>query len=125
MPITRRIFPGAGADSPAKVQAMASSDRIAVGMIATGSRLHELLEAFKRIEGTEIAGACDACKGRVEWAIERGDSRIDSKAWVARSFERILDDPVIDAVTIGTPDRWPSGWSSRPAMRATPLDACK
>ena len=31
---------------------MASSDRIAVGMIATGSRYYELPEAIKRIEGT-------------------------------------------------------------------------
>lgn len=102
MPITRRIFLGAGAGVLAQAQEIAPSDRIAVAMIATGSRSHELLEAIKKVEGTEIVGVCDAYKGRVERAIERTDSRAKDYG----SYERILSDPSIDAVTIGTPDHW-------------------
>ena len=102
MPITRRIFLGAGAGALAQAQSIAPSDRIAVGMIATGSRSHELLEAIKKVPGTEIAGVCDAYEGRVRRAIERTGGR--AKAY--GSYEEILADPAIDAVTIGTPDHW-------------------
>lgn len=102
MPISRRVFLGAGAGVLAQAQEIAPNDRIAVGMIATGSRSHELLEAIKRVAGTEIVGVCDAYKGRVARAIERTDSRAKDYG----SYERILEDPSIDAVTIGTPDHW-------------------
>lgn len=102
MPLTRRIFLGAGAGVLAHAQNTAPSDRITVGMIAVGARSHELLEGIKRIDGTEIVGVCDAYTGRVERAVERTDGR----AKTYPSYEHILDDPAIDAVTIGTPDHW-------------------
>lgn len=102
MSLTRRIFLGGGAGVLAQAQSVAPSDRIAVGMIAAGSRSHELLEAIKKVPGTEIVGVCDAYTGRVERAIERTQSRAKDY----RSHERILADPSIDAVTIGTPDHW-------------------
>ena len=102
MPLTRRIFLGAGAGALARAQRIAPSDRITVGMIAVGSRSHELLEAIKRVDGTEIVGVCDAYTGRVERAIERTESRAKNYA----SYKEILLDPSIDAVTIGTPDHW-------------------
>lgn len=76
---------------------MAPSNRI-----AAGSRSHELLEAIKKVPGTEIAGVCDAYSGRVERAIERTGSRARDSG----SYERILSDPSIDAVMIGTTDHW-------------------
>ncbi len=102
MALTRRIFLGTGAGVLAQAQTIAPSDRISVGMIAVGSRSHELLEAIKRVDGTEIVGVCDAYTGRVERAIERTDGRAQKYS----SYKDILDDPSIDAVTIGTPDHW-------------------
>lgn len=102
MPLTRRVLLGAGAGMLARAQEFAPSDRITVGMIAAGSRSHELLEAIKKVPGTEIVGVCDAYSGRVERAIERTGSRARDYG----SYERILSDPSIDAVTIGTPDHW-------------------
>lgn len=100
MAFSRRIFLGAGAGVLAQAQSVAPSDRITVGMIATGARSHELLEAIKRVDGTEIVGVCDAYTGRVQRAIERTSSRAKDYG----SYKRILDDPAIDAVTVGTPD---------------------
>ena len=100
MALTRRIFLGSGAGVLA--QAAAPSDRISVGMIAVGSRSHELLEAIKKVDGTEIAGVCDAYAGRVERAIERTGGRAKKYS----SYKDILADPSIDAVTVGTPDHW-------------------
>jgi predicted dehydrogenase len=71
-------------------------------MIAAGSRAHELLEAIKRVEGTEIVGVYDAYKGRVERAIERTGGR--AKAYP--DWQSILADKSIDVVTIASPDHW-------------------
>lgn len=102
MSLTRRVFLGAGAGVLAQAQPVAPSDRIAVGMIAVGSRSHELLEAIKNVPGTEIAGVCDAYSGRVERAIERTGGRAKDYG----DYREILADTSIDAVTIGTPDHW-------------------
>lgn len=102
MPITRRIFLGAGAGALAQAQSIAPSDRITVGMIAVGSRSHELLEAIKKIDGTEIVGVCDAYSGRVTRAIERTEGRARDYG----DYKSVLADESIDAVTIGTPDHW-------------------
>ncbi len=101
-PISRRIFLGGGAGVLAQAQRIPPADRIAVGMIATGSRSHQLLEAIKRVDGTEITAVCDAYKGRVDRAVERTESRARAVA----NYKEILADPSIDAVTIGTPDHW-------------------
>ena len=102
MALTRRIFLGTGAGVLAQAQTIAPSDRISVGMIAVGSRSHELIEAIKRVDGTEIVGVCDAYTGRVERAIDRTEGRAKKYA----NYKDILADPSIDAVTIGTPDHW-------------------
>ncbi len=102
MALTRRVFLGAGASALAQAQSTAPSDRIAVGMIGVGSRSHELLEAIKKVDGTEIVGVCDAYSGRVERAIERTGGRAKQYA----GYKEILADPSVDAVTIGTPDHW-------------------
>ena len=100
--VSRRVFLGAGAGVLAQAQSAPPSDRIAVGMIAVGSRAQELLEAIKKIPGTEIAGVCDAYSGRVERAVERTAGR----AKVFASYKDILADPSIDVVTVATPDHW-------------------
>lgn len=102
VPVSRRLFLGAGAGVLAQAQSIAPTDRITVGMIGAGSRSHELLEAIKKVEGTEIVAVCDAYSGRVERAIERTGSRAIDYG----GYERILADPSIDVVTIGTPDHW-------------------
>ena len=102
MALTRRVFLGAGAGVLAQAQDVPATDRITVGMIAVGSRSHELLEFIKKVPGTEIVGVCDAYTGRVERAIERTGGRAKDYG----NYEAMLADPSIDAVTIGTPDHW-------------------
>ena len=104
--VSRRMFLGAGAgvlaQAQSTTQSVAPSDRVSVGMIAVGSRAQELLEAIKKVPGTEIVGVCDAYTGRVERAVERTEGR----AKVYKSYKDILADPAIDVVTVATPDHW-------------------
>ena len=83
-------------------KAMAPNDKITVGMIGCGSRAHQLIEAIKQVEGTEIVALCDAYKGRLERAVERTDGR----AAICSDYKEILAKPDIDVVVIATPDHW-------------------
>lgn len=101
--LTRRSFLGsAGALSVAAGPATAANDRINVGMIAVGSRSQELLEAIKKVPGTEIVGISDAYRGR----LERAQERTGGRAKIYLNHEEMLADPNIDAVTVGSPDHW-------------------
>jgi predicted dehydrogenase len=104
--LTRRTFlGGAGAlglaaSAPRAAAAVGPNDRIRVGMVAVGSRAHQLLEAIKEVKGAEIVSVCDAYTGRIKRAVER----TGGQAKVARDYREILADRSIDAVTIATPD---------------------
>jgi predicted dehydrogenase len=101
--LTRRSFLGsAGALGIAAGQATAANDRINVGMIAVGSRSQELLEAIKKVPGTEVVGISDAYRGR----LERAQERTGGRAKIYLNHEEMLADPNIDAVTVGSPDHW-------------------
>ena len=71
-------------------------------MIAVGARAHQLLDAMQRNGDVEIVSVFDAYQGRMDRAIEKTNGR----ARQAKSYQEILADPSIDAVTIATPDHW-------------------
>ena len=77
--------------------------RIQVGIIGVGARVQSgLLEAAMAVPGVEVAGVCDAYKGRVERAIARTAGRAKDYG----DWKTLLADKSIDAVIIGTPDHW-------------------
>jgi len=110
--LSRRTFLGSSAlGAAAAAQAaqntgpsrpVGPNSRVTVGMIAVGARAHELLEAIKRVEGTEIVAVCDAYKGRLERAVQRTGGR----AKVVSDYREILANKDIDAVTVASPDHW-------------------
>ena len=107
--LSRRTFMGsAGALAVSSAQGSESAktpsanDRITVGMIGVGSRGQELLEAIKKVEGTEIVAVCDAYKGRLERAV----SRTDGRAKIYLNHHDVLADSSIDVVVVASPDHW-------------------
>ena len=106
---TRRGFLGsAGALASAAAQdrklsgAAGANDRITVGMIGVGSRGQELLEAIKKVEGTEIVAVCDAYKGRLDRAVSRTNGRAKRR----RDHRDVLADSSIDVAVVASPDHW-------------------
>ena len=78
------------------------SDRITVGMIGTGARAQELMQAIMEVPGTQIVAACDAYQGR----LTRTQERTRGSAKIYKDYREVLADKSINAVVIATPDHW-------------------
>jgi predicted dehydrogenase len=83
-------------------RAQGANDRIRIGIIGTGGRARGLMNQLKTLPGTEITAICDVYEPRLLQA-----AGIAGPAAVkVADYRRMLDDPAIDAVLIGTPDHW-------------------
>jgi predicted dehydrogenase len=105
--MTRRRFlhTGAALTAATKASQGSANDKISIGMIGTGARAQELMQAIlKRPHEAEITGVVDAYKGRVERAVERTGGR----AKVYANYHDLLAQKSIDAVVVATPDHWHS-----------------
>jgi len=97
---TRRDLLQLAAVAPLMAQTKSANDRIRIGMIGTGARAQELLQALLVLPGNEIVAVTDAYQGRIERAIERTGGR--AKAYP--NHRQLLDKAGVDAVVVATPD---------------------
>ena len=82
------------------------SEKFTLGVIGIRGRGGNLLRGFVDIDDVEVATICDV-DDRV--LAERGkdvEERQGKKPAICKDFRRILDDPSIDAIVLGTPDHW-------------------
>ncbi len=86
----------------AAATAQGANNRIRIGVIGTGGRARGLMSLLKRLPGNEMVAVCDVYEPRVLQAAEITGPAAAKMA----DYRRILDDPTIDAVVIGTPDHW-------------------
>ena len=66
----------------------------------------------------DVVAVADIDTRRIPEAVSEVEQRQGSKPWTTGDFRKIIDDPTIDALVIGTPDHWhaiPTIW---PAWRA-------
>jgi predicted dehydrogenase len=78
-----------------------ANDRIRIGVIGTGSRARGLMNQLKTMRGVELSTICDVYETSLDRAMEHAPA-----ARRIADYRRLLDDPSIDAVLIGTPDHW-------------------
>jgi predicted dehydrogenase len=102
MEITRRTLLQSGVLLAAASSAArpAPSDHITVGVIGTGARGQELMDAIAQHPQAEIVGIVDAYKGRQDRAVGRTHGR----AKIYATHHDLLAEKSIDAVVIATPD---------------------
>jgi len=105
MEITRRTLLQAGALLAATAPSArpAASDRIAVGVIGTGARGQELMDALQQHPQAEIVGLVDAYKGRLDRAVSRVKGGA-GRAKIYPTHRELLAEKSIDAVVVAIPD---------------------
>jgi predicted dehydrogenase len=103
--ISRRNFLGASAALAAAAPEpplYAANDRIQIGVIGTGARSQEIMQALLEHKNAEIVGVADAYKGRLERALDR----VGGRAKAYPTWRDVISDKSIDAVVVATPDHW-------------------
>jgi len=102
MEMTRRAFLQSAAAAAAPRPASSANDQIQIGVIGTGARSHELMQALLQLPGNRIVAAVDAYQGR----IERTKERVGKHIKIYPDYRELLQDRSIDAVLVVTPDHW-------------------
>lgn len=107
--ITRRTFTktsmaaGLGMTALQTTRVLGAHARVRLGVIGTGGRGCQLIQAFSRHTDVEIAAVCDVSRSAVQDANAR---LLGGTATVDGDFRRLIDRNDLDAVVIATPDHW-------------------
>lgn len=88
------------------VEKVPPSERVRVGCVGVGGRAAYLMNTFAGLRNVEVAAICDVDANRLGAAVQSVAERQGKKPVVASDFRKILDDPDIDALVVGTPDHW-------------------
>ncbi len=104
MQSNRRQFlvTGAALSALSQTRVLGANDRIRVGVIGTGGRSRQLMDALAKSTGNEIVAMCDVYQPRLEQARQR----FAPQAQLYEDHRKLLDSGQIDAVVIAAPDHW-------------------
>ena len=86
----------------ASVGPVPPSDTLRFGIIGTGVRGCELLQASRHVNGVECVAACDLYDSRHQAARECLGKQVP----VTREYRELLERKDIDALIVATPDHW-------------------
>jgi len=89
--------------APAILSQTNTNDRIGVACIGVGTQGHYLLQGVQAVPNTEIRVICDLYEGnrtRAKKLCRNPDVRL------VREWEKVVEDPAVQAVIIAAPDFW-------------------
>ncbi|QDU80337.1 Putative 4,5-dihydroxyphthalate dehydrogenase [Polystyrenella longa] len=110
----RRYFLKAGALSVAAASQVTAtqsakanaSERLRVGVMGSGGRALGLLKTFSENPEVEVVAISDIDSRKLPQAVEEVMKRQKTRPETMKDFRKIIDDPSIDALVVGTPDHW-------------------
>ncbi|MBX3180513.1 MAG: Gfo/Idh/MocA family oxidoreductase [Candidatus Hydrogenedentes bacterium] len=88
------------------VEKAPASERLQVCVMGAGGRAMGLLKTFSESPYADVVAIADIDSRRIPEAVSEVEQRQGSKPWTTGDFRKIIDDPTIDALVIGTPDHW-------------------
>jgi predicted dehydrogenase len=87
-------------------RAAAKDEKIIIGSIGCGGRGTFLAQSFAGHKDVEVAYVCDVDDSHAASAAKGVAGRQGKEPKIVRDLRKVLDDPAVQAVTIGTPDHW-------------------
>lgn len=105
---TRRTFmkTAAGAIAPAYLSAGSPNEHFTVAMMGFRGRGRRLLYGFAELPEVRVKTICDVDRRLFNEASSAVEARQGHRPSVETDFRRLLDDPDIDVVVMGTPTHW-------------------
>ncbi len=83
-----------------------ASERVRVGIMGAGGRALSLIQSFAANEFVEVVAVADIDPNRLGPGVAAAE-KLQGKAPKSESdFRKLIDDPTIDALVVGTPDHW-------------------
>src|SRR5215813_8717980 len=79
-----------------------ANERVRLGFIGVGNRGDQVLDAFLKEPGAEVAAVCDLSQAYMDFAAKKAGS--SPKQF--KDYRQVLDLKELDAVVIATPDHW-------------------
>ena len=105
--VTRRAFMlGAASGAPALLTGTSPNETVTVAMMGFRGRGRQLLHGFAEHSDVRVKTICDIDRRLFDEAVSSVAARQGSEPGVETDFRRLLDDPDIDAVVMGTPTHW-------------------
>lgn len=83
-----------------------ASERVRVGVMGAGGRAHSLISTFSSNPNVQIVSIADLDASRLPKGVQTAEQNQGRKVTAVSDFRRLIDDPSIDALVIGTPDHW-------------------
>lgn len=83
-----------------------ASERLRVGCVGVGGRASYLLKTFAGLKEVDVVAIADLDTRRLPQAIEAVEKLQGKKPRAETDFRKLIDDPQIDALIVGTPDHW-------------------
>lgn len=105
---TRRTFilTAAGSAAPAFLSGANVNERLTVGMMGFRGRGRGLLNGFAEMPDVTVKTICDVDQRLFDRGVAEVSDRQGRAPGVETDFRRLLDDPDIDIVVMGTPTHW-------------------
>ncbi len=104
--LTGSGFVASGLASVDHVARAAPSDRVRVGVMGAGGRGLSLIASFAGNREVEVVAIADLDANRLPKGLETANKLQGRSVRGESDFRRLIDDPSIDALVIGTPDHW-------------------
>ena len=82
------------------------SERVRVGIMGAGGRALSLIKSFAANPSVEVVAIADLDANRLPGGLHAAEQITGRMPQGKSDFRRLIDDPSIDALVVGTPDHW-------------------
>jgi len=117
--MNRRVFLQSAAAAGLSLRAVSGAtrspnDRISICVMGLRGRGRSLLDTFVSLSDVDVTYLCDIDAGVLDSRAEQLAAKTGNRPMKVKDYREALDDEMVDALVIGTPDHW----HALPAIRA-------